>query len=58
MKKHLIASILIGGTLSAQAENMKTALSGHLMSLQDGKVVEHTLQGDPEYFILYQSASW
>ena len=58
MKKLLISSILIGGTLSAQAENVKAALNGHLMSLQDGKVAEHTLQGDPEYFLLYQSASW
>ncbi|MFT7516010.1 MAG: hypothetical protein ACI9QL_005247 [Candidatus Omnitrophota bacterium] len=58
MKKLMIACLLIGGAFSAQAEDMKTTLTGHLSSLKDGKVAPHTLQGDPEYFILYSSASW
>ena len=58
MKKLLITSLLFGWAFSAQAETVKTTLTDHLMSVQGGKVLPHTLQGDPEFFIFYQSASW
>lgn len=35
-----------------------SALDGKLVKLQNGAAVAAAIQGDPEYFVLYHSASW
>lgn len=43
-----------GGVRSAVA----AALDGKLIKWQNGAAVPAAVQGDPEYFVLYHSASW
>lgn len=47
-------SAAAGASQSAVA----AALSGKLVRLEDGAAVTTAIQGDPQYFVLYHSASW
>lgn len=50
------------GSVSAQEAPAKldvaALLKGKLVGLVDGSVTDVELTGDPEYFVLYSSASW
>jgi len=63
MKISTIAIASLGLALAScgQAEetvDIPAALDGKLVAAQDGSIVEATLTGDPEYYVLYHSASW
>ncbi len=59
-----IAFLGLGFCVQAQddkdnkASEVATALKGKLIAQEDGKIVEAELTGDPEYYVLYHSASW
>ncbi len=65
MKKtrKLLSTLAVVGLFalaSATAEESKVAesLKGKLVKIENGEAVEATLSGDPEYYVLYHSASW
>ena len=52
-------AILLAGTTPASAgETVADQLKGKLVSLKDNKSVAHALKGEPEFYVLYHSASW
>jgi hypothetical protein len=42
----------------ASPSPVASALDGKLVKIENGAVVAAAIQGDPEYFVLYHSASW
>ena len=46
------------GTPPPARSPVTLALDGKLVILQNGAAVAAAIQGDPEYFVLYHSASW
>ena len=65
MKKtsKLLLAAILACTLALTGANAEDsavaqALNGKLVKIEDGKAVPATLGGDPEYFVLYHSASW
>ena len=60
----LAAVALLGLSLSVSAqdeakkESIAASLKGKLIQADGEKIVEAELKGDPEYFVLYHSASW
>ncbi|NNE93027.1 MAG: hypothetical protein HKN23_15385 [Verrucomicrobiales bacterium] len=57
------AVALFGLSLSVSAQDdgkidVAATLKGNLIEAKDGKVAEAELKGDPEYYVLYHSASW
>lgn len=57
-----IAAFSIGSAAPAfaekDAEGIASSFKGKIIALEDGEIVEAELKGDPEYFVLYHSASW
>ena len=57
------AAFTLGTATSALAEkkeavDIAASLKGKLVALQGDEVVDAELTGDPEYYVLYHSASW
>lgn len=57
------AAFALGTAVSALAEKKETvdvaaSLKGKLVALKGDEVVDAELTGDPEYYVLYHSASW
>ena len=56
------AAFTLGTATSALAEqeavDIAASLKGKLIALQGDEVVDAELTGDPEYYVLYHSASW
>ena len=53
--------VFLAASVRAEGENkiaVSEELKGRLMVVADGKVVDFDLSGDPEYFVLFHSASW
>ena len=48
------------GMVSTQAEDSAVAekLKGKIVQVKEGEVAAAELAGDPEYYVLYHSASW
>ncbi len=45
-------------TSEASTSKVSAALKGKLIGLKDGKIAEAQLTGNPQYYVLYHSASW
>jgi len=41
-----------------ESADIPAAFEGKLVAAQDGEIVEAELTGDPQYYVLYHSASW
>lgn len=54
----IITAIL--GMVSSQADDAAVAekLKGKIIQIKEGKAAEATLEGSPEFYVLYHSASW
>ncbi|MFP6874822.1 MAG: hypothetical protein VCA55_15080 [Verrucomicrobiales bacterium] len=39
-------------------DKVSAALKGKLIGLKDGEIAEAQLTGNPQYYVLYHSASW
>ena len=73
MSAVLIAACLAGGVMAddkdaksekkspsaaAASSTVATKLKGKLVSLQEKKLADHELKGEPEFYVFYHSASW
>ena len=56
------AMAVFGLSLGLHADEKKKSiadsLKGKLVAAKDGEIVDVELKGDPEYYVLYHSASW
>ena len=47
-----------GASKEASDNEVAAALKGKLIGLEEGGIVDAELTGNPEYYVLYHSASW
>ena len=45
-------------TAKKVTDKVSGALKGKLIGLKDGEIAEAQLTGNPQYYVLYHSASW
>ena len=46
------------GLNADEKKSIADSLKGKLIEVKDGEIVDVELKGDPEYYVLYHSASW
>lgn len=51
-------SLSIGLAADEKKSSIADALKGKLIAAKDGEIADFEIKGDPEYYVLYHSASW